>query len=136
MRRFKGGFTLIELLLTVVIISIGMVGIMALFENATKGAMQADLNVIAANLSHEKLERIVLAKWRDGYASLVALSYPDESFSGDYSVYTRNTTIVEVSSSDFMTPAPGSGYKRVDVTVSWGPEASQRVSVPTVLSEY
>jgi len=136
MRCFEKGFTLIELLFTVVIIAVGLVGIMAMFENATRGAMQADLNVIAANLAHEKLEQIVLDKWRDGYPSLGAGSYPNENFSSDFSVYTRNTAITEVASSDFTTSEPGSGYKRVDVTVRWGPDASQRVTIPTVLSDY
>lgn len=130
------GFTLIELLLTIIVISTGLVGIMALFENATRGAMQADLNVIAANLAHEKLEQVVLKKWRDGYASLNSTIYPDEGFAGDLSVYSRNTAVAEVSSSDFSTPQAGSGYKRIDVTVKWGDDASQRVSIPTVLSSY
>lgn len=132
----KKGFTLIELLLTVVVISAGLVGIMAIFENVTRGALQADLNVTAANLAHEKLERIVLDKWRDGYAVLNDVSYPDESFTGDFSIYTRNTAITEVSSNDFSTPQTGSGYKKVVVRVSWGAGAGQQVTIPTVLSNY
>lgn len=132
----KKGFTLIELLLTIVVISFGMMGVMSLFENASRGALQADLNVIALDLIHEKLERIVVDKVRSGYAALNQTSYPNESFSGDYSVYTRSTTIREVSGSDFFTSEEGSGYKRVDVTVSWGVLASQRLTIPTVLANY
>ena len=130
------GFTLIELLLTIVVISVGLLGIMALFENASRGAMLADLNVVGASLAHEKLELIVIDKVRNGYALLGDPAYSDETFSGDLSVYTRRTVITEVSGSDFQTPAAGSGYKKVNVTVSWGAEASQRISVSTVLSNY
>lgn len=136
MKASRRGFTIIELLLTIIVISTGLVGIMALFENATRGAMQADLNVIAANLAHEKLEQIVLAKWRDGYATQNSTIYPNESFTGDLSVYSRNTTVMEVSSADFSTPQEGSGYKRVEVAVNWGSGAAQQVSIPTVLSSY
>lgn len=132
----KKGFTLIELLLTVVVISAGLVGIMAIFENVTRGALQVDLNVTAANLAHEKLERIVMDKWHGGYDLLSATNYPDESFTGDFSIYTRNTTISEVSSTDFITPQLGSGYKKIIVKVSWGSLGNQQVSIPTVLASY
>lgn len=135
-RSEKAGFTLIELLLTIVVLGLGMMGVMALFENATRGALQADLNVIAVNLAHEKLERIVLNKVQNGYAALNSSSYPNETFTGDYSVYARQTAITEVSSTDFATPQAGSGYKRVEVTVSWGSGASKQIVVPTVLASY
>ncbi|HPW45606.1 MAG TPA: prepilin-type N-terminal cleavage/methylation domain-containing protein [bacterium] len=136
MKLCRRGFTLIELLLTVVIISVGMVGIMALFENATRGAIQIDLNVIASNLAREKLERIILAKVTSGYGSITSNAYPNETFTGDLSVYTRSTNIAEVASSDLITPEPSSGYKRVTVTVVWGQAANQRVSIPTIISNY
>ena len=127
------GFTIIELLLAVVVISSGLVGIMSLFDNATRGAMQLDLNVIAANLAHEKLEEVVLDKVTNGYAALSDASYSFENPVTDFNTYTRNVTIAEVSSLDFATPEGGSGYKKVQVTVSWG---AGSVTVPTVLSDY
>ncbi|MBT3182323.1 MAG: type II secretion system protein [Deltaproteobacteria bacterium] len=127
------GFTIIELLLAVVIISTGLVGIMSLFDNATRGAMQLDLNVIAANLAHEKLEEIVLDKVTNGYATLSDASYSFENPVTDFNAYTRNVTITEVDPQDLSTTQAGSGYKRVDVTVSWG---NGFVMIPTVLSNY
>lgn len=130
------GFTLVELLLSIVVMSAGLLGIMALFENSTRGALQADVNAIAADLAHEKLERIVSDKVYLGYGGVTQSRYPNETFTGDFSVYTRSTQIREVSSADFTTVQTGSGYKRVDVTVYWGLQSSQRVTVPTVLSSY
>jgi len=132
----NNGFTLIELLLTIVVITAGLLGIMSLFENATRGAVLADVNVIAVDLAHEKLERIVLDKWKNGYVALNQTLYPDETFTGDYSIFTRQTQVSEVANTDFTTLSVGSGYKRVDVTVKWGTTASQRITVPTVLANY
>jgi len=130
------GFTLIELLLSVIVISVGLVGIMTLFDNATRGAMQLDLNTTASALAHEKLEQVIFDKWRNGYSSIDSSDYPTEGFSGDLGIYTRSTSITEVSNSDFTTLEAGSGYKRVEVTVSWGSEASERIVIPTVVSSY
>ncbi len=134
--RQSTGVTLIELVLTIVVISFGLIGVMILFENATRGVMQADLNVMATNLAHEKLEQIILDKWRDGYASVIDSNYPDENFQDEFSIFTRSTDIVEVSGSDLATPEADSGYKRVDVTVSWGGGSLQRISLPTLLASY
>ncbi|MFA5187263.1 MAG: hypothetical protein WC551_12365 [Patescibacteria group bacterium] len=134
--RQSTGVTLIELVLTIVVISFGLIGVMILFENATRGVMQADLNVMATNLAHEKLEQIILDKWRDGYASVIDTGYPDENFQDEFSIFTRSTDIVEVSGSDLATQEADSGYKRVDVTVLWGGGSLQRISLSTLLASY
>ncbi|MDD2731082.1 MAG: hypothetical protein PHW33_03095 [Candidatus Portnoybacteria bacterium] len=134
--RQSTGVTLIELVLTIVVISFGLIGVMILFENATRGVMQADLNVMATNLAHEKLEQIILDKWRDGYASVIDSGYPDENFQDEFSIFTRSTDIVEVSGSDLATQEADSGYKRVDVTVSWGGGSLQHISLSTLLASY
>ena len=136
MSSVRGGFTIIELLLTIVMISVGLVGIMFMFENATKGAMQSDLNYIASNLTREKLERVIVDKVTNGYASIVSGSYPNESFSGDFSPFTRNTTVTEVDLADLSTPQASSGYKRIVVTVSWGAGSGKQVAVPTIIADY
>jgi len=130
------GFTIIELLLTIIIISVGLMGIMALFENATRGAGQADLNIIASTLARDKLEQVVSDKVAYGYANLNDTNYPDETFSSEFSPYSRNTAITEVAGNDLVTPEVGSGYKRVDVTVWWGAGGADRVIIPTVLADY
>jgi len=136
MWRCRRAFTIIELVLTIVIISIGMVGIMKLFENASMGALQADLNGVAMGLVREKLEWVVMDKVRDGYSWIDNSKYSNESFSGDYSAFSRSTNIYEVSSADFAVAEANSGYKRVNVTVSWGVGASNNLMVSTILSDY
>lgn len=135
-KKDNRGFTIIELVFTIVIISLSLIGVMTLFENATRGALQADLNYIAVKLAHEKLEWVVMDKVRIGYATLNQTLYPNETFTGSFSPYTRSTTVAEVSGADMVTATPGSGYKRIEVTVSWGAGASKRITVPTILADY
>ena len=127
---------MVELVLTIAVISFGLIGLMVIFENATKGVMQADLNVMAANLAHEKLEQIIVDQWRDGYAELDDSNYPDENFGDEFSVFTRTTSIVEVSETDFTTLESNSGYKRVEVAVTWGEGPTQSIMIPTILASY
>lgn len=134
--RRSRGFTLLELVLAMVIMGVGMLGIMSLFQNASRGALQADLNGEAIGLAREKLEEIIMDKVRDGYDALDESSYPQETFTGDFSPFLRITSIEEVAGSDFSTPQPGSGYKRIEVTVSWGTGPSTSISVPTVVARY
>lgn len=135
-RGASRGFTLIELILTVVVISVGLTGIMVIFENVTRGVTEADNVVVAGNLVREKLEQIVMAKWYSGYAAIVQASYPSETFTGDLSKFTRSTTVQEVSKTDFSTAEVDSGYKRVAVTVTWGARPHQTITIPTILASY
>ena len=118
--RNSRGVTLVELVLTIVIVSFGLIGLMIIFENATRGVMQADLNVIASNLAHEKLEQIIVDHWRDGYAELDGADYPPENFQDEFSVFTRSTTIEEVSGDDFTTPEPTRERTRIGQVVLEG----------------
>lgn len=135
-RRGRRGFTLLEMLLTMIVIAVGMMGVMQLFENAARGALQADLSGIATVLAREKLERIAVDKVRDGYAAIDAGDYPQEHFSGEFSPYVRTTEITEVSGDDLVTPEAGSGFKRVVVTVRWGAQPSERIAIATVFADY
>jgi hypothetical protein len=109
---------------------------MSLFESATKGALKADVNLVAANLIHEKMEQIVSHKVAYGYAYVDNANYPNETFTGDFSLYARSVNIIEVSASDLETPEPDSGYKLVNVTVSWGAGAGELLTIPTILASY
>ena len=137
-RNLRGdrGFTLLEVILAMVVMAVGMLGIMALFHNASRGAMQTDLNGVAIGLAREKLEIVILDKIRDGYDALDEAAYPPETFTGDFAPFVRITSMEEVSGSDFSTPQPESGYKVVEVTVSWGEGSSHSISVPTVVARY
>jgi len=131
------GFTLIELALTIVIISVGLFGMMVLFDNVTRGAMEGDLNIISMYLGRERMEKIVFDKAYSGYDYVGMSNYPpSEAVSVGNNNFIRDLSIYEVSKQDLMTPLTGSGFKRIDVTIRWGTEPLQRVSLSTVLTDY
>jgi len=134
--RKSDGFTLIELIITIVVISIGLVGVVVLFQSASRGAVRGEVDIIAANLAHEKLEQVIFDKWRNGYDSVDSDDYPQETFSGDFNMYVRTTTVTEVDPSDLNTPMENSGYKRVNVRVMWSGVGGGIIDVSTIISDY
>lgn len=131
------GFTLIECVLTIVIISIGLVAMMLLFDNVTRAAMEGDLNITASFLARERLEIIAFDKVYRGYNYVATASYPvSETVSVGGNNYVRNLNIYEVAKSDLTTSQAGSGFKRIDCVVQWGSDANQRTSLSTMLTRY
>lgn len=135
--RDRRAFTLIELILTIVILAIGLFGVMIVFDNTTRAAMEADLKVTAVELGRERLEGIIADKVFRGYSYISLANYPAaESLTGTYDRYQRRLNIFEVSPQDLSTPVSGSGYKRIEVTVRWGERVTQQVGLSTVVAEY
>lgn len=132
----KRGFTIIELVLIIVIISVGLFGVLVLFENASRGALEADVDVIATNLAREKIERLLSDRSSFGYDYLNDSNYPVEQLYDFYQGMERTTQINEVSKIDFSTPETGSGFKLVKVTVIWGNSPRERIELSTLLSNY
>lgn len=129
------GFTLVEVVLTIVVISIGLFGMMFLFDNVTRGAMEGDMNVAATYLARERMENVVFDKVYRGYDWVVNNRYPiSESVSVNGQVYLRELSIGEVNKTDLTTAGAGSGFKRVNITVSWGTGAFQRITETTLIT--
>jgi len=136
-KRHKNGFTLIEVLLTVVILAVGLFGLMILYYNSTRNIMEGDINLMASFLVRERLEQLIGDKVNNGYASLTNASYTTTStVSVGNHFFTRSFNIYEVNKTDLSTPLVGSGYKRIDMTVSWGMIAGQNITVSTLLTDY
>lgn len=137
MKNKMKGFTIIELVLAIVIISVGLFGMMALFNNVTRGVMEGDMNIIATFLGREKLEQLVADKVYRGYAYIINSNYTtNENLTvGSYN-FNRQFSIYEVSKTDLITALAGSGFKRIDMTIKWGEDANQRITMPTVLASY
>ncbi|HBF13953.1 MAG TPA: hypothetical protein DDW49_11305 [Deltaproteobacteria bacterium] len=132
------GFTFIESILTTLVLSIGLWGTMALFQNATSNVSTSNWQVIATQLANEKLENIIADKKFQGYNTIDSTNYPNETLSAPYQGLQRNVTITEVSPADFSTPEPYSGYKLITVEVVWSQEVGSlgSVNVSTLLTNY
>lgn len=131
------GFTLVEAILTVVVIGSGLVGLMVLYHNTTRGAMEGDLTIAATFLARERLEQVIADKVNYGY------DYVTQNQHGGSQVitlgprsYTRICAVTEVSKNDFQTVQAGSGYKRITSTAQWGVAATERIILTTLLAEY
>lgn len=136
----RRGFTLIELLLTVVIISSGLFGIMVLYHNATRDVMEGDINLMATYLARERLEQLVSDKVSLGYDHVINDNYDTSAtVSVGNNFFTRSFNIYEVERDNLIVPAPPeepSGFKRIDMTVSWGLAAGQSITIPTLITDY
>lgn len=131
------GFTLIETLLTVVIIAVGLFGLMVLYYNATRNVMEGDINLMATFLARERMEQLISDKVNNGYASVTNSQYvTTSSVSVGNHFFTRSFNIYEVDGSDLTTPLDSSGYKRIDMTVSWGASVGQSLTLSTLLTNY
>lgn len=136
-QRKRWGFTLIEVLLTMVIISVGLFGLMVLYHNSARDVMEGDINLMAVYLARERMEKLVDDKVFHGYAYVVNDNYDT---SADVTVgnhlFTRSFNIYEVTRDDLVTPEAATGYKRIDMTVSWGGGGGQNITISTLLADY
>lgn len=130
------GFSFFELVLAIVLLSVGLFGGMVVFENASLKHTSNDTRVIGSKLATEKLEQILADKTFKGYSYIIAANYPNETLTGGYAGYSRSTTITEVAASDLTTTSAGSGYKRVDVTTTWGTISSDNLTISSVVTSY
>lgn len=131
------GFTLIDTILMMIITGVGIFGIMSYFVSVNNQTMNGDMTVTASVLAQERLDRVVADKQYQGYNFVVDAAYPSpENLAAPFDGYTRTTTITEVSPNDLTTAQVGSGLKRVNIQVQWGPAASDRVQLVTLVTQY
>lgn len=133
--RDERGFTFVEAILTMTVFTLGMMGALAISQNIVETGVENDYRVMAGQLASEKMEMVIADKAFNGYTYLLNSNYPSETFPTDFKNFTRTVSIEEVSTANMQTPTPGSGLKKVEVTVNWGSDPSQSVTVTTVVAE-
>ena len=133
------GFSLIEAVLSTMILSIGLMGGVLLMQNATVASVNSDFQAIASQLANEKLETILADNYMtDGKYSIITNgNYPAENlgYGTQDNVFQRSVSITEVDE-DLSQSQAGSGLKKVDVTVSWGENLYERITISTLVSDY
>jgi prepilin-type N-terminal cleavage/methylation domain-containing protein len=128
------GFTLLEATLTMVVLGVGLTGSVMIFDSVNTTTMNGDIRVVASQLANEKIESILADKAFDGYDAVTSNAYANEQLDGDFTGYTRSVEIIEVCSTDLETPTVGSGIKQVNVTVSWGDEDTETLTISTLVA--
>jgi prepilin-type N-terminal cleavage/methylation domain-containing protein len=135
-KKQQAGFALIELILSMVVLSISMVGGFVLLQNTVSNSVSMDFNVVASQFANEKLEEVIAAKTFTGYAGVDNADFPSETMTAPYQNFTRTVNIYEVDPVDMTTAQVGSGYKKVTVSVVWGSQSYETINVVTVLTNY
>ncbi len=104
--RKKKGFTLVEVVISLLVLTIGIVGVIALLPVCLRAGKQATDMTQAAFFAQDKLEELK----RDGYDALP--SVPEEG-SCSNSVFSYKVEVGGVID-------PPGNLKEVKVTISWG----------------
>lgn len=136
MKMTNHGFSLLEAVLAVLILAVGFFSSTLLISSISISAISTDQSIIGTQLASVKVESIVADKQFLGFSYVDNSHYPLEVLMGDYQGYKRIVAIAEVQEGDLLTPLPGSGIKKVLVTVIWGTQPSQQVTVAGMVSKY
>ncbi|MFH1830845.1 MAG: type II secretion system protein [Pseudomonadota bacterium] len=133
MLKNKNGFSLFEAVLVILLIGLSFLGFGYIFGNLDQEALKADLTVLAAKLAREKMEQKLQTKADSGYASVV-LEAPKIVSSGRWQ-FTRQVDVNYVKPSDFSNSVTDTGYKKVEVVVSWGGGVGESVTLTSLLTD-
>lgn len=132
----RRGFTLIETIAAIVILAVAIPPMVwAVTEAHTQrvGPVKAST---ARWLAAEKLEEVIADRHSPsrGYAYLVSGNYSNEATVSGFAGFSRSVSIAETGP-DFT--SPGTGYKRVSVTVQYSTRTgTQSFVLATVLTEF
>ena len=123
----QDGFTLIEIIITLVVLSIAVVGVLSVFTTAIKGSANPVVLNRAIALAQEEMDTIIGDRMNpDGFKHIIPGNYPAEIPVTGFTGFNRSVTIICVDSGALNADngvSPGasgcaSGYTHVQVTVA------------------
>lgn len=122
------GFTLIEVMISIVVLSIAVLGFSAMTLGTIRGLSFSDRLTTATTLAQTRMEELNNAP----YADVIADNYPPEDF-GDiagYETFRRSVTVADA--------APEVNTKTVTVNVWWRDDAgtTRNVNLSTLLLQW
>jgi prepilin-type N-terminal cleavage/methylation domain-containing protein len=139
------GFSLIELIITIIVISVGVLGLIAAMSFTTGRSINAELMTTTTLLAQERMEELIGDRRSSGYgtASLDIGTTTDPAFGAPYADYTRTVEICYVDSAiqnpdcDPAPPNVDTGYKRMTITVENNMmQAASNVSIVSLVTDY
>lgn len=140
----RKGFTLIEAVLSLGVMAVGLLGVLYAFHGMGSSSVLADQTITATNIARGAIDKVIAKRDASGYAAaLTSISNGNfnQSPVTNYAPFTLSVAAYEVdpdddgSVDDFLDAAPGSGYARVTVTVSWN-SGSKTLSLVTLIASY
>jgi prepilin-type N-terminal cleavage/methylation domain-containing protein len=137
------GFTLIELIITIIVVSVGVLALIAALSFGTGRSINSELMTTGTTLAQERLEQLIAEKRANGYSSaLLAIgTTTDPPLAAPYADYTRTVEIcnvdVNLGNPDCTAPSVDTGYKRITVTVTnTRLPAESTVQAVTLVTDY
>lgn len=131
-RRIRA-FTILDAVGLVVVLAVAVPGM----AWGLSGAARQRTDIVMINrarwLAVERLEQIVAdrANPTRGYTFLTAANYPAETAIAGFPAFARSVSFTDT---DATLAAPGSGYRRATVTVTWS--GGRTLSLSTVLVDH
>jgi len=138
----SNGFTLIETIITLVVLSIAVVGVLSVFATGIKGSANPSLVGQATQLAQEKMDIIAGDRINParGYAWITAAvnPYPAENPITGFAAFNRSVTIFCVNAGALNTNTGAqpcaSGYAHITVTVA--NTTTGNVTVESLVANY
>jgi prepilin-type N-terminal cleavage/methylation domain-containing protein len=123
------GFTLVELVISIVIISICVLSIALMYQEALRGSFNAKVITVATALAEEKMEEIL----RLGYLGVGNVG--QTNFSSPFSDYSFKITVHYVQATDLNNPVDPTvtEYKNVEVKVM---HSNIATTINSLLTDY
>jgi Tfp pilus assembly protein PilV len=131
----KKGFSLTDTLLSLVLMSSGLMGGMTVMQNASLNATRSEVNTIATQLTMSTVDEIIADNKAFGYEYITEDNYDDVDLGKGFDLYESSVTVIEVDPYNFDSETTNSSIKKVDVTVSWGREDHQQVTMSTLVAK-
>lgn len=138
------GFTLIEAVLSLAVMAVGLLGVIYAFQSMSRSSVLADQTVIASNIAHAAIDRIIAKRDASGYATaLTAITSGNfnQSPVTNHPSFTLAVTAYEVNpdkdggTDDFLDASANSGYARVTISVTWN-NGANTMNLVTLIADY
>jgi type II secretory pathway pseudopilin PulG len=145
MKKDKG-LSIIEIILAVVIISICVLSMAALFQQVLRGSPDIKKLTVATALSEEAMERvmelgynILNSSYSEVFNFIAPFNASDQNYNCSFNPggFDYQLNMFNVSSADLDTPVSNAtDYKRVEVTVKYGSNCSRSVTAVSLFTNY
>ncbi len=120
-RSRQQGFTLIELVAVIIIMAIASVPLFGLFSQPAVSMVTNEKIQTAAQLDQERAEYLLAVRRNQGYTAADISVGQTETLTGNYSNYTRTTSIIDETTPYAGSDCPAVGAcKQITVSVTEG----------------
>ncbi len=129
------GFTLIELIAVIIIMAVASVPLLGLFSQSGQSMLANEKIQTATQLAQERAEYLMAVRRNQNYAATDISVNQTEVLTGNYSNYTRTTSIIDETVPYAGSDCPAAGACK-QITVSVAEAGTTRAEITFVLVNY